>query len=270
MSDIISASHDVVFKALFVRNPDILRAFLRDILDLPLTESDTITILNPELIPDSSNGKLSRLDIHIETASRKFNVEMQSRKKGFSVERILYYWARMFIEKFGSGSKYENLEQTFSVNILNFNYLDCKSYHSSYSIREDKRYKKLTDKLSIHIFELPKLPKGVAEENNKIQWMKLIRADSEEELEMIKTTTENSAIKKGIEAVYALSADTALREKIRQRDKAVYDYYNDMAVARDEGELKGRREGRKEGEAAIIEKMRKSGMTDEQIKKILE
>lgn len=29
MAEIISASHDVVFKALFVRNPDILRAFLR-------------------------------------------------------------------------------------------------------------------------------------------------------------------------------------------------------------------------------------------------
>ncbi len=35
MAEIISASHDVVFKTFFVRNPDILRAFLRDVLDLP-------------------------------------------------------------------------------------------------------------------------------------------------------------------------------------------------------------------------------------------
>ena len=44
MVDIISASHDVVFKALFVRNPDILRAFLRDVLDLPLTDNDEVII----------------------------------------------------------------------------------------------------------------------------------------------------------------------------------------------------------------------------------
>lgn len=105
MAEIISASHDVVFKALFVRNPDILRAFLRDILDLPITDSDRIDILNPEELPESSNGKLSRLDIHVEMASRKFNIEMQARKKGFSAERVLYYWAKMYDEKFESGRR---------------------------------------------------------------------------------------------------------------------------------------------------------------------
>jgi hypothetical protein len=54
----------------------------------------------------------------------------------------------MFDDKVESGGKYEQLEQTFSVNILGFRYLDCKEYHSSYSILEDKRYEKLTDKSS--------------------------------------------------------------------------------------------------------------------------
>ena len=82
MAEIISASHDVVFKALFVRNPDLLRVFLHDVLDLPLTDNDEVTILNPELIPESADGKLSRLDIHVNMANRKFNIEMQARKKG--------------------------------------------------------------------------------------------------------------------------------------------------------------------------------------------
>ena len=51
-------------------------------------------------------------------------------------------------------------------------------------------------------------------------------------------------IHKAIDAVYALNADAELREKIRQRDKAVRDYANDMAVAKD----KGRAEGLVEGE----------------------
>lgn len=134
MAEIISASHDVVFKALFVKNPDILKAFLSDVLDLPLTDKDEIVILNPELIPDTPDGKLSRLDIHVNMADRKFNIEMQARKKGFSPERVLYYWCEMYGEKFESGSKYEELEQTYSVNILGFRYLDCTDYHSSFSI----------------------------------------------------------------------------------------------------------------------------------------
>ena len=81
MTEIISASHDVVFKALFVRNPDVLRAFLRDVLDLPLSDDDEVTILNPELIPETADGKLSRLDIHVKMAHRKFNIEMQARKR---------------------------------------------------------------------------------------------------------------------------------------------------------------------------------------------
>lgn len=269
MAEIIAASHDVMFKALFVSNKDILRAFLRDVLDLPLTENDKVDILNPELIPESSDGKLSRLDIHVEMADRRFNIEMQARKSGFSPERILYYWAKMFDDKVESGSKYEELEQTFSVNILGFRYLDCDEYHSSYSILEDKRYEKFTDKLSIHIFELPKVPKEIISGDTKQQWMELIRADSEEALEMVRTTSTSPEIQKGIEKIYELNADTVLREQIRQRDKAIRDYENDMAVARSEGEAKGRAEGITEGLMKALEVLVKRGLTEDEAKKEL-
>lgn len=269
MAEIISASHDVVFKALFVRNHDILRAFLRDVLDLPLTDDDEVTILNPELILETADGKLSRLDIHVKMANRKFNIEMQSRKSGFDAERVLYYWCEMYGEDFESGGKYEDLEQTYSVNILGFKYLDCAEYHSSYSIREDKRYEKLTDKLSIHIFELPKVPKELISGDNKQMWMELIKADSEEALEMVRTSTQNPAIQKGIDAVYALNADTVLCEQIRQRDKAVRDYENEMAKAIEKGEAKGRAEGKldtlvelvKDGILTIADAAERANMT---------
>ncbi|MBP3380275.1 MAG: Rpn family recombination-promoting nuclease/putative transposase [Ruminococcus sp.] len=104
-------------------------------------------------------------------------IELKARKNGFPAERVLYYWAEMYAEKFESGRKYEELEQTFSVNILGFNYTKAEEYHSSYSILEDKRYEKLTDKLSIHLFELPKVPKELISGDKKQMWMELIRAD---------------------------------------------------------------------------------------------
>lgn len=133
---------------------------------------------------------------------------------------------------------------------------------SPFSILENTRYEKLTDKLSIHIFELPKVPKELISGDNKQKWMELIKADSEEALEMVRVTTENPAIKKGIDAVYELNADTILREQIRQRDKAIRDYENDMAIAKSEGKA----EGRKEERNMIVETMRKNGFTEEQIK----
>lgn len=92
--------------------------------------------------------------------------------------------------------------------------------------------------------------------------MELIKADSEEALEMVRTTTENPAIQKGIDAVYELKADTVLREKIRQRDKAIRDYENEMAMAKSEGIAEGKIEERN----IIAETMRKNGFTEEQIK----
>ena len=68
--------------------------------------------------------------------------------------------------------------------------------------------------------------------------MHLIKANSEEALEMLRATTSDPMIHKAIDAVYALNADAELREKIRQRDKAVRDYANDMAVAEDNGKAK--------------------------------
>ena len=52
--------------------------------------------------------------------------------------------------------------------------------------------------------------------------------------------------------------NTALKEQIRQRDKAIRDYENDMAIAKSEGI--------KEERNMIAETMRKNGFTEEQIK----
>ena len=261
MAEFISASHDVVFKALFVRNPDLLKAFLSDILDLSLTDNDEVTILNPELIPDTPDGKMSRLDIHVKTPDRKFNIEMQASKNGFSAERVLYYWCKMFDETVTGkhfdpmnpvDCEYEKLEQTYSINVLGFKYLDCEDYHSSYSIREDKRNDILTDKLSIHIFELPKVSKEIISSDNKQMCLELIKADSEEALEMVRTKTQSPQIQKGIDAVYALNADTILREQIRQREKAELDYANDMATARSEGLAEGMSKGKSNMLAELV------------------
>lgn len=126
-----------------------------------------------------------------------------------------------------------------------------------------------TDKLSIHIFELPKVPKELITGDTKQQWMELIKADSKEALEMVRTSTSSPDIRQGIDTIYELNADVALREQILARDKAVMDYENDMASARDEGKAEGRAEDRLEGLKQAPANLIASGMEESQAKKIL-
>lgn len=43
-----------------------------------------------------------------------------------------------------------------------------------------------SDKMGFHFFELPKLPDDVNQEDMLLLWLSLFKADTEEELEMIK------------------------------------------------------------------------------------
>ena len=60
---------------------------------------------------------------------------------------------------------------------------------------------------------------------------------------------------------HIMSEEEKLQELARLREKALHDEASALSTAR--------KEGREEGRDEMIEKMRKSGMTDEQIDKIL-
>ena len=84
-------------------------------------------------------------------------------------------------------------------------------------------------------------------------------------------------MQKAVRVIYDMSEDTRIREAARMREKALHDeasaLYNAKQEGLAEGEAKGRAEGLAEGEAKgiakIIEKMRLSGMTEEQIQSII-
>ena len=81
---------------------------------------------------------------------------------------------------------------------------------------------------------------------------------------MIKTTTQNPMIHKSIDKIKELNADAILREQIRQRDKALRDYENDMTMSRLEGEAIGEARGIGIGEARNLIENVKMLMTNTQ------
>ena len=122
--------------------------------------------------------------------------------------------------------------------------------------------------MSIHFFELRKVNDILDVNDKKSLWMHLIKADTEEELNMIKNTNIPS-MEQAVQVIFDMSADTALRERARMREKAILDEISNLEGAREEGRAEGRAEGRTEERNFLISKLKAKGMTDEQINALL-
>ena len=61
-SEYFGMRYDIVFKKAFVENNDLLTKFISDMLDIPFEYIGEVTVSNPELIPNGTDEKFSRLD----------------------------------------------------------------------------------------------------------------------------------------------------------------------------------------------------------------
>ena len=74
--DVVSAKLDIIFKKFFTENVDMLYSFVASMLDVPQESISEIKITNPELPPESLEGKFSRLDLNLKVDNRLVNVEI--------------------------------------------------------------------------------------------------------------------------------------------------------------------------------------------------
>lgn len=265
-SNIVKAKLDIIFKKLFTDegNQHLLQAYLSDTLGIPYDSIENLVVLNSEIMPDSITEKYSRMDIRMKANGRLINVEMQIKDEGDYKDRSLYYLSKLYSGQLKSGEVYGSLNQCISINIINFNLFDCEKYHSSFSMREDSRNEQLTDKFTAHYFELKKIGKNIDKNNKQELWLRLINAETEEELDMLETA-KDSTLDKAITKLKYFSENEQLRFDAISREK----YINDQASLERSAMLAGRAEGERKKEAEILAKMRKSGLSEEQIKAIL-
>lgn len=266
--EIVKAKLDVVFKKLFTSDNQVLKAFIGDILDIPTEEIKKIEVLNPNILPVAIDGKQSQLDLNMLVDDKTVNVEIQLQNKGDYKDRAVYYWSKLYSDQLKRGELYKELKRTITINILDFNlFTDSNSPYSSFSLLENNRHELLTDKCSINFFELVKVDAKIDKNNRKQLWMQLLKAETEEDLTML-TETGVPEIQKAVVILHQMSADEEMQEIARLREKAIRDeesakdYYTRTALA--EGMEKGVKKEREE----TIERMRKAGFTEEQIKTI--
>ena len=256
--DVVSAKLDVVFKMLFTKHLDLLKAFVSDILEIPLGDIEELVVTNPELPPENPEGKFSRLDLNMKLKDRLINVEIQINSQADYSDRALFYWAKLFTSELESGEPYKQLKQAITVNIVDFNMFEGSDYHSEVAAVVKGSGKVFSDKLSMHFFELKKVGQRLDPKNRKELWMQFINADSKEELEMLKKT-DVPEITSAVNVILDMSEDTKVRELARWREKSMHD----AASALKNAEEKGRAAER----ARTIEILRKMGISEDDIRK---
>ena len=214
--------NDTLFKVLFVKYPELLKRLVAELLEIRFESIEQFVITNPEMPAERIGDKFCRLDINMIVDGRRVNLEIQVRDEGDFPERSLFYWAREYSTALAEGEDYYNLPRAIIISIVDFNLFDCVEFHSEYRALEVTRHSQLTDKMSLHYFELPKLPDSVGAEKGKELWLALFNAETKEALAKLEAL-EDPTMKQAIEAYWNITASSEFRESERLRSKARHD-----------------------------------------------
>ena len=292
----LSPKLDVVFQALFgeVGNESITKGFLETILERKIDSIDLSR--NPILRREFKDEKLGVLEIIAKLDKDEIcNIELQIVDKKNIIERILYYWSRLYSRQIKSGEDYKILQKAIVILITDFKIenLEELDYHSRWKIMEDKQGKKiiLTQKLEIDIIELPKIIGKEKEQDNLLDWLYFLEnPKSERVTEKMK---ENENLKEAVKKLDNLSEDEKmqriadLRQKAIMDEKAIYEKGLEIGLEKgiqrgmEKGIEKGIMEGSQKEKIEIAKKMLElkidkeiiaeaTGLTEQEIEKILD
>ena len=252
----LSPKLDVVFQALFgeVGSERITKGFLESILKKKIEKIDLNK--NPILRREFKNDKLGVLDILVElNGKEQCNIELQIANRKNIIERILFYWSRLYSRQIKQGRNYELLKKSIVILIADFEIEELKDieYHSSWKIiEENKRKVILTNKLEIHIIELPKIVEKENKEDKLLDWLYFLENPKSERVE--NKMKENKELKEANKKLVGLSEDERMQRIADLREKAIMDEKAIYAKGVDDGIEKGREKWEKNKQIEIVKK----------------
>lgn len=240
-------------------------------------EEDKQGILDVRVfVRSQAKGKESTLEQKNQEEIGQLDLEIQLASFPLWPERSAFYLAKMYAGAIQKGQSYDVLPKCIHVGILDFLlFEEDEEYYSRFHLWEDTRRRMYTDKLEIHILELPKLAKREYPQTELLKWANFFRAEKKEEFEM--AAEGSSYIERAYERLTEISADDLKRLEYEAREKAIRDHsylmnYNlkkGLEEGREEGRKEGREEGRKEGVEqgikAFIEICRENNMLREAV-----
>jgi predicted transposase/invertase (TIGR01784 family) len=150
------------------------------------------------------------------------------------------------------GEKYVKMKKVVSIVILDYDLIeDSEYFHNKYMLYDAQTKSLFTGIVEIHTLELSKLPAEATEAEidaktaRQILWLRLIKAEGEEEVKML--ATKDPEIKAAYGVLKKLSASERVRLLYESREKAIWDEQARLYGATMEGFEKGLKEGHEDG-----------------------
>lgn len=218
---------DFCFKELMT-DADIRRGFISALLGIRPEEIAETTLMQTHLRKQHAEDKLGILDIRVRLDNKlQMNVEMQVAPFEYWQERSLFYLGKMYTDQIQEGEDYEVLEMCIYVGILDFTlFKECEQYASCFHLWEENRKELYSDKLEVHILELPKLLNYEYAETELLNWAKFMSAERKEELKQM--AEKNEYLEKAYDKLVVMSEDKEKRLEYEAREKAIRDYNHQM------------------------------------------
>ena len=253
---IFNPMNDVAFKFIFGKEErkQITIDFLNAVLHKSLAHTiKDITFRQTEMLPDSDEGKLSRLDIVCALDTGELvDVEVQVINYRNMQRRTLFYWARLYLLSLMRGEGYSLLRPAITINLLAFELLPQTEPVAMYSIYNIETGDRLNNDMELHFIEIPKYikaPHKTIRESSKMErWLAYFanRLSNEEKEEL---AMREPAIRDAMEAEKIFMSDPDAYLRYVNRQMALMDYRSGLEDATQEGIAQGIVQGRREGRA---------------------
>ena len=247
---------DFCFKEL-MEDSEVRKGFISAVLKIHPTEVVETILIPTHLRKKHKKDKLGILDVCVRL-NRKKQIDMEIQIASFPSweERTLFYLSKMYTGNLSEGEDYDMLEKCIQVGILDFIlFPEDEEYYSQFHFWEDNRKRMYSDKMEIHVLELPKLAEKEFPESELLNWAKFLSAERKEDL--MQMAAKNEYIGKAYDRLAHISADEEKRLEYEAREKAIRDHNYLLKVNRKQGLEQGLEQGTKLGEERLIRLMQK-------------
>jgi predicted transposase/invertase (TIGR01784 family) len=199
----------------------------------------------------------------VQLKNRKLiSVEIQIRETPFMAERVAFSTGRNLSRQIAPGQNYSQIGKVVTIVITNYDMIAADDhYRHIFKLFDAEKKILFTDIVEIHTLELKKLPKDSDEnesERGLLNWLRLIRSERREEIEMLATQTPEMEM--AVNRLKHLSADERTRMLYEARELAIMDEMARTEAAVAKGKTEAKAEGIAEGEAKGIAKGRAEGI----------
>ena len=231
----------------------------------------SIQFLKTEQDPLTKDGKLSILDVKASVDDKTFvNIELQVSRQNYIVERSMFYISRILSEQAVRGHDYDELKHVIGINLLDFKLFDeLSNWHNTANFTVKGIEKPITDCLTMHFLELPKLKFSDVKKAKRLEaWGAYFSGVSDEkELEVL--CMNEPLLKEVLSYEQAFTNNDEMYRKYQQREDAIREETTKIRLGEKRGEKRGIIIGRKEGKKEQAEAMAKKMLADKVDLKII-